>query len=245
MLIGVSGISFALSLRCWQYASTRWSLKNLVALTFVLEILLVFVVGLFTMIPGSALFQAQPAGANTATVGLLFAAISIGLFNGIYNAFFWTTQRTLFIELLGKNDTGRQYGNFQIFVTLFLKAGILLGGFLLDNGGFVWLLAISAGISAASGVWLTGSRTSNRILHQQSQRVGNRQSLVYTDKRGSRQAFAIDGIFLYLESHFWTLSLFLLVNEDYTRLGLAVILLAAGFAVMFYLIKNRIDKGCL
>ena len=242
LLIGISGFSFALSLRCWQYASTRWSLKHLVGLTFVLEILLVFVVGLFTMVPGSGLFQTQPAGESVASAGLLMAAISIGLFNGIYNAFFWTTQRTLFIELLGKNDTGRQYGNFQIFVTLFLKAGILLGGFLLDSGGFVWLLAISAGISGASGIWLARSATSNRILNQQSLRVGNRQSLTYSDQRGSRQAFAIDGIFLYLESHFWTLSLFLLVHEDYSRLGFAVVLLAAGFAVMFYLIKNRIDK---
>jgi len=58
----------------------------------------------------------------------------------------------------------------------------------------------------------------------------------------SLPVFAIDGLFLYLESHFWTLSLFLLVKQDYSKLGIAVILLAVAFAAMFYLIKNRIDQ---
>ena len=230
-----------LSLRLWQHLSVRWSLKHLVALTFALEVVLVFTVGIFTSVPGMALFQ-QPSGAvGTGSGVLIFTAAIIGLCNGLYNAFFWTTQRTLFLEQLGQNDAGRQYGNFQIFVTLFLKLGILLGGFLLDNGGFIWLLAISAGFSAASHLWLARFADAGRRLHTQNRLISTRQSLQFSDDRGSRPAFAIDGIFLYLESHFWTLSLFLVVSQDFSRLGIAVVLLALGFALMFFLIKNRID----
>jgi hypothetical protein len=67
-------------------------------------------------------------------------------------------------------------------------------------------------------------------------------SLAYADARGSRPVFMIDGLFLYLESHFWTLTLFLVVREDYGRLGIAVVGLAVVFAALFYLIKNRIDQ---
>ena len=172
---------------------------------------------------------------------IILAAVCIGFFNGFYNAFFWTTQRTLFIEQLGSNDSGKQYGNFQIFVTLFLKAGILLGGLLLEHAGFVWLLALSAGISVASNLHLARAKSSMVTLHSTVKRIGILQSLRFSDKHGSRPTFAIDGVFLYLESHFWTLSLFLVVRQDFSALGLTVVLLAAGFALFFLAIKNRID----
>ena len=245
LLVGISGIAFASSLWVWQFLSHRYSLKHLIALTFVLEITVVMVVGLFTVVPGMALFQASGAAAaatTTPTLPLVWAAVVIGFFNGLYNAFFWTTQRTLFLQQLGQNDTGKQYGNFQIFVTVFLKAGILLGGFLLDSGGFVWLLGLSAGVGAASTLWLARARRGEQPLTTQSICANSLQALTFTDKRGSRPTFAIDGIFLYLESHFWTLSLFLIVRQDFSRLGIAVVLLALGFAVLFFLIKNRIDR---
>lgn len=243
LLIGVSGIAFATSLAVWQRLANRYSLRHLVALTFVLEIALVVVVGLYTVVPGMALFQMPGDSVTTAATGkLVIAAMVIGIFNGLYNAFFWTTQRTLFLQQLGHNDTGKQYGNFQIFVTVFLKLGILLGGFLLDSGGFVWLLAMSAGIGAASNLWLSNATRGKRPLNPTKVSTNSRQAFVFTDKRGSRLAFAIDGIFLYLESHFWTLSLFLIVKQDFSRLGIAVVLLALGFAVLFFVIKNRIDR---
>ena len=239
----MSGVSFALSLGLWQRWSIRWPLHRLIALSFVLEIVLIVVVGLFTTIPGMPLFATLDDPASATSRGLMLAAMGIGFFNGLYNGFFWTTQRTLFLSQLGRNDAGKQYGNFQIFVTLFLKAGILLGGFLLDHGGFIWLLALSAGISVVSAMWLadTGSN-GNKPLRLPDNGVSARQSLKFSDQRGSRQAFTLDGIFLYLESHLWTLSLFLAVKQDFARLGFAVVLLALGFAVLFFLIKNRIDQ---
>lgn len=240
LLIGMSGVSFVAVLRPWQYLWRNGQLKPLITSTFILELLLVGAVGFFTTTPGAALFPETSAQLSNPSFKLALAAATIGLLNGLYNAFFWTTQRCLFVQQLGANDTGKQYGNFQIFVTLFLKFGILLGGLLLDKGGFVWLLALSAGVGFAASSYL-----STRLEHGEAKRHDTTTlftSLRFRDNCGSRPVFAIDGIFLYLESHFWTLSLFLVVREDFSRLGIAVVLLALSFAVVFLLIKNRIDQ---
>ncbi|MGQ7845681.1 hypothetical protein ACUNV4_14460 [Granulosicoccus sp. 3-233] len=244
LMIGLSGLGFTAALGLWQALSRRWQLKHLVALTFILELLLLGAVGLVTTVPGAALFTAAGNAVSVSTPDMIVAAAVLGLFNGLYNAFFWTTQRTLFMQLLGKNDTGRQYGNFQIFVMVFLKIGILLGGVLLDTGGFVWLLALSAGTSLIANLHLAGKPTGQQPLarHDESTAVTLRDSIAFRDKRGSQPIFLIDGVFLYLESHFWTLTLFLVVQEDFGRLGLAVVVLALTFAALFYLIKNRIDQ---
>lgn len=239
VLIGVSGLSFTVALWPWQSVWYRWKARKLIFLTFVFELLLVASVGWFSTIPGSALFN-KPDNSTLPVNDVLLAVCVIGLANGVYNAFFWTTQRSLFLQQLGQNDSGRQYGNFQIFVTVFLKIGILLGGLLLDFGGFLWLLALSAGTGFAATSYL-GKNAYSAVKAQRS-RVTLRQSLRYKDRHGSHRVFAIDGLFLYLESHFWTLSLFLIVREDYSRLGIVVVGLAVIFAVLFYLIKNRIDQ---
>jgi len=240
ILVGVSGLSFVAALRIWQRLFRRPTTRLLITTTFALELLLVVVVGLFTTVPGAALFMQQGVEQNMTLGALLLAAVIIGIANGLYNAFFWTTQRCLFLQILGNNDTGKQYGNFQIFVTLFLKAGILLGGVLLDTGGFIWLLALSAGISFSASTWLSGTTLEKPALKKIPATLMD--SLRYTDKQGSREVFTIDGLFLYLESHFWTLSLFLLVSQDFSRLGLTVVILALVFGVVFFLLKNRIDQ---
>lgn len=245
LLIGVSGLSFVAALGLWQKLAASWRLKQLVSITFILELVLLVCVGLLTTVPGAALFTAPDNETALTTQNLVTAAIILGIANGLYNAFFWTTQRTLFIEQLGRNDSGRQYGNFQIFVMVFLKVGILLGGLLLETGGFVWLLALSAGISLVANLHLAGKPGGQARLTQSQQngtQTSLRGSLVFTDQRGSREIFLVDGIFLYLESHFWTLTLFLVVREDFGKLGVAVVVLAVVFAALFYVIKNRIDQ---
>ncbi|MEE9322760.1 MAG: hypothetical protein V3U76_20120 [Granulosicoccus sp.] len=225
VLIGVSGLAFCVSLSAWQHVSTHHSLNYLVVLTFALEILL-----LITVLLTSS--SALPAA------GLMLPLL-IGIGNGIYNAFFWTTQRTLFVQSMGNNDTGRRYGNFQIVVGAFLKIGILAGGWLLDLGGLMWLLLISVLVASAAAFWL--ARQPPQPLQQES---GTRWScsLKFQDKQGSHTVFRIDGFFLYLESHFWTVSLFLLVREDFSRLGIVVVVLAIVFALLFWLLKNSIDQ---
>ncbi len=167
------------------------------------------------------------------------AIVVLGIANGLYNGFFWTTQRTLFLQLLGRNDTGKRYGNFQIFVTVFLKIGILIGGWSLEAGGLPWLLALSAIISALSAWWFY-RHAQTQPLHDTTA-VGFVKALGYDDKHHSRWVFGVDGFFLFLESHYWTLSLFMLADENYTRFGVIVVVLALLFGLLFYLIKNTID----
>jgi len=219
LLIGVSGLSFCVALSVWQNLSRTMPLKTLMCLTFAFECVLVAI----------TLF------ASTSVI----AIVVLGIANGVYNGFFWTTQRTLFLQLSGQNDSGKRYGNFQIFVTVFLKIGILIGGWLLDTGGLPWLLGLSVVISAASSWWFY-HRAKNQPLHQ-TPRVSFMAALYYKDENRSRAVFVADGFFLFLESHYWTLSLFMLANENYARLGLIVGVLALLFGLLFYLIKNTID----
>ena len=170
----------------------------------------------------------------------LLSLLPLAIINGVYNAFFWTTQRTLFISITSHNSTGRQYGNFQIFVTVFLKVGLLAGGLLLDAGGIKWLILLSAIVGLASSLWFY--RVVADAPLDQFDSTSLSQSLRYDDAQHSRRIFVIDGLFLYLESHFWTLSLFLLVKQDYSRLGITVVVLALVFSVLFFAIKNIIDK---
>ncbi len=220
LLIGVSGLSFCASLLLWQRVSAQVPLPTLLGITFLLECVLICTVAI---------------GGSTAAVIVL-----VGIANGLYNGFFWTTQRTLFLNMLGSNDTGRQYGNFQIFVTVFLKIGILLGGWLLELGGLIWLLGLSAMVSATSTVWFYHSNRNTGTLTTATLSLNS--VLRFRDARRSRSVFIIDGFFLFLESHYWTLSLFALTNQNYTQLGLIVIVLALVFALIFYLIKNKIDS---
>ncbi len=45
-----------------------------------------------------------------------------------------------------------------------------------------------------------------------------------------------------MESHFWTLSLFWVTDQNFTRLSITIILLGALFGVAFFIAKNTIDK---
>ena len=218
-LIGVSGLSFCVALSVWQRLSKSLSLRTLLCLTFALECALV----------ASTFF------ANTSFV----AVVMLGIANGLYNGFFWTTQRTLFLQLLGQNDSGKRYGNFQIFVGVFLKVGILVGGWLLAAGGLPWLLALSAIISAISAWWFY-QHAQRQALHT-APTVSFTDALTYQDNHRSRAVFGVDGFFLFLESHYWTLTLFMLADENFARLGIIVVVLALLFGLMFYMIKNTID----
>lgn len=221
LFIGISGLSFCAVLSLWQHAARRWPLPRLIATTFVIEISLI---GTLALLGNS-----------------LFGLAALAVVNGLYNAFFWTTQRTLFLGITTASNTGRQYGNFQIFVTVFLKVGLLVGGVLLDAGGIFWLLLLSAITGLASSFWFYHDQATTEPLDQ-FDGTNVSASLGFNDGQRSRQVFIIDGLFLYLESHFWTLSLFLLVNEDYSRLGVTIVVLALVFSAIFYAIKNTIDQ---
>jgi len=230
VLIGTSGLAFVLALNLWQKLASACSLRTLIGISLVLELILVGLI----MTSSDWQLDAQ----------VLSIPILIGVANGFYNAFFWTTQRVLFAQSLGQNDSGKRYGNFQIFVAVFLKVGILAGGLLLDFAGLPWLFAMSAAVALSSFFWIRQFDCSQPLYpaSHQAAAITLWQSLRYKDRRNSGSIFAIDGLFLYLESHFWTVSLFLLVGEDFSRLGAVVVVLAIVFAALFWLLKNLIDS---
>ena len=242
LLVGVSGLAFAAALTPWQRMARRRSLAALVGRTFTLELVLVLLVALGGLALGAGFGTGIGADADGTATGLVALAVAllVGLANGAYNAFYWTTQRALFASIGSERDSGRRYGNLQIVVAAGLKLGILLGGLLLDADGVHWVLLLSAVVALIAARAL--ARDAGTVPLQVEPVVAWRQSLAFRDRAGSRPVFALDGLFLYLESHFWTLSLFLLVSEDLSRLGVVVVVLGIVFALLFLLIKNRIDR---
>ena len=105
-MMGASGLAFVGVLSVWQRLFRSGSLNLLIWLTFSLELLLIVTLGYFTLVPGEALHQSSLASDDGLSFSPMFACLTIGLANGAYNAFFWTTQRSLFLQLLG----GKRYG---------------------------------------------------------------------------------------------------------------------------------------
>lgn len=58
-----------------------------------------------------------------------------------------------------------------------------------------------------------------------------------------RPVFVVDGLFLFLETWFWILSLYLLGSQSLSRLGITVIALALLLSLTFLVIKRWIDKS--
>jgi len=229
LLIAATAAAFTLNLRPWQRMVYKRPLRTLLWLSFALECLLVF-----------ALIH-WPLLARSGTP-MMVGVVLLGALSGSYNAWFWTTQRTLFLAMTQSSNTGRQYGNFQIFVTVFLKVGILVGGLLIDANAIAWILWLSVLLSAMVLAWYHVALPMQHLSLNSPKPITLSSSFTYRDTCRSFPIFLLDGLFLFLESHFWLLSLFLVVREDYSTLGVAVVALAVFFAVTFWLLKNTIDS---
>lgn len=234
LFIAITGLGFLLALPLWQnlYSANRW--PWIISLSFIFEALLLVVMLSYTE--------------------RLFAALDmiiLGVLNGAYLCFYWTTQRTLFTRLSQPAQTvsanehtktqssGNDFGNFQIVVMVLLKLGILLSAFLLDSDNSQALLVLGLALSAFSIIFLLFSAPKLNISqpklsseqHYQSQKIALSTSAV----------FFLDGIFLYLESYFWLLSLYLIAQQDVMQLGMLVIGLTVLLAFVFWGIKSKID----
>lgn len=222
LFIALTGFAFCGTLWVWDRLRLVVSLKTMIIVSFLVEIIFLSII--FTKYSPSIFYL-------------------LAVLNGIYNCLFWTLNRVLFFETLTSKDSGRKYGNLQIIVTLFLKTGIFIGGLLLEyfDYSYVYLLSLFVAI-VASSVFLR--RTT--ILHQPEQLtelkpLSFRAILTFKMNNRSGLVFIFDGWFLFLESYFWIISVFLIVQESFWRLGIVVIVLAILFGALFYLFKNRID----
>lgn len=170
--------------------------------------------------------------------------IIVGLVNGIFSCCFWTIQRLLFVTSVSPGNSGRNFGNTQIMVVLILKAAILIGGFFLEQGRESLLFIGSCLVVVSAILFFSGrppSREATNEIHS-APVLSFKNILTFRDNRHSRTVFAIDGLFLYLESYFWLISLFLVVEEDFRNLGLLTVVLALFFGALFLAIKNAIDR---
>ncbi len=222
LFISLSGIGFCLGMWVWDRLRHRVSLITIIGLSLLLEAALLLNVHYLEM--------------STDILLLL------GLTYGVYNSFFWTTMRALFFDQVSPDNSGRKYGNFQIFVGLLLQIGILMGGFLLEKSSFVNLLYLSVLIGVAGFVLLSVSKPQYPDTLLKSRSITIRDIFKFRDGESSRTIFIIDGFYLFLESFFWVITLFLLVHESFYTLGLLVMGLAVIFAILFYALKNMIDR---
>ena len=224
IFIAIAGFGFCLGLWVWDRLRLKIDLSSMIVLSLLLEMLLLLNVYILNM---------------DMTLSVL---VSLGICYGVYNCFFWTTQRALFFEIIEPSNSGRKYGNFQIFVGALLQIGILLGGLLLERAGFVYIVVLSAVAAVAGFMVLLVNKPEYPDTLNHTKALGLREVLKFTDKDASRPIFILDGIYLFLESFFWLLSLFLIAHESFTRLGIMIMALAVIFGILFYLLKNTIDR---
>lgn len=224
IFIGLAGLGFCAGLWAWDRLRRRIDLTSMIALSLLLEMLLLLNVYLLDMDM------------------TLPALVSLGLCYGVYNCFFWTSQRALFFEIIAPHNSGRKYGNFQIFVGALLQAGILLGGILLERDNFLYIVMLSGVVALTGFMLLAANKPHYPASLNQTEALRWREIIGFTDQDASKTIFMVDGLYLFLESFFWVVSLFLIAHESFTTLGIMVLALAVIFGVLFYLLKNMIDR---
>lgn len=224
IFIALAGFGFCMGLWAWDRLRLRIDLTSMIALSLLLELLLLLNVYLLDM---------------DMTLPVLF---SLGFYYGMYNCFFWTTQRALFFDIIEPKNSGRKYGNFQIFVGALLQVGILFGGLLLEKASFFYIVVLSVAVAICGFIALINHKPQYSEMLAQTPAIKLREVIHFNDKDFSKIIFIVDGFFLFLESFFWVVSLFLIARESFTTLGIMVLSLAVIFGIIFYLLKNMIDQ---
>jgi len=221
--VALSAVGFLIALTIWDRlrANANWSV--IIALSFILQMMLV----------GLLIWDAQ------------WVLLSAGaIINGAAGCFYWSTQRLLFESITSDKNSGNTFGNFQILVVFSLKFGILIGSFLLDSEYINTLIFLSFSAS------LIGFYLLNKLLHKTHHLLSKLQPVAFSlseilsfkDEYRSKSIFMVDGLFLFLESYFWVLTLYMLTKESLSTLGLLIVALSVLLAVIFFVMKKVIDK---
>jgi len=224
--IAIGGAGFLIGLWAWDRLRQIISLPVLQLGSFAAFVAMMLMVALQHSPPSSAWLM-------TGVLALCY---------GVYQSLFWTTQRALFLELVTPANSGRAYGNFQLFVFAALQLGILFGGWMLEYSGFGLLLGLSLLLAVAFAMLLWRSQGEYSADLRETPVISLTDIISFRDRERSRRIFLLDGLFLFFESFFWVISLFLLAHQSFTRLGAIVIVLAICFGALYYLLKNTIDR---
>jgi len=221
--IALTAIGFLVALYYWDWLRAQHHWAKLISFSFIFQ----------------SLFVAILLLDNLSVLTTLGALI-----NGAAGCFYWSTQRLFFQAITEDNNTGNTFGNFQIFVAFALKVGVLLGSYLLGMEYFIALLATSFGVS------LIGFISVNKIFENALQphslpqvpAISLKQVVQFVDSFRSKLIFMADGLFLFLESYFWVLTIYMLTKENVMQLGLIIIMLSVALALIFFVMKRYIDR---
>lgn len=220
--IVLTAVGFLIALHFWDRLRSHRSWQQIIYLSFLFQALLV----------GLLLWDEQ------------YLIISIGaMINGVAGCFYWSTQRFLFQAITQDKNTGNTFGNFQIVVVFSLKIGILVGSYLLGMQYFIILLVLSLAFSLLGLYLLNHSLSKDNALYalKQLPAFTLKQILQFKDEHKSKRIFAVDGLFLFLESYFWVLTLYMLTQQSIMQLGLVIVVLSLLLALIFFIIKKHID----
>ena len=222
--VALSAVGFLLALIVWDRLRAKAHWQTIIALSFILQMLLV----------GLLIWDAQ------------WLLISVGaLINGAAGCFYWSTQRILFQAITSDRNSGNTFGNFQIVVVICLKLGILVGSFLLDSDYINVLIFLSFGASSIGFCILNKQlqKSANLLAEQQPAAFSLSDIWAFKDHYRSKTIFMVDGLFLFLESYFWVLTIYMLTKESLTTLGLVIVVLSILLAVIFFVLKKIIDNS--
>ncbi|WP_022942060.1 MFS transporter [Psychromonas hadalis] len=221
--IVLSAVGFLGALYAWDRLRAKAKWVVIIALSFILQMMLV----------GLLVWDS------------LWLLLSIGaLINGAAGCFYWSTQRLLFQAITSDKNSGNTFGNFQILVVFSLKFGILMGSFMLDSDYIKSLIVISFCASLAGFYALTKLLRQTEHLLTASQPGAFSLSTIFAfkDNFHSKKIFMVDGLFLFLESYFWVLTLYMLTKENLMKLGLLIVVLSVLLALIFFVVKKVIDR---
>jgi MFS family permease len=221
--IALTAVGFLFALYYWDRLRAAHDWKKLISLSFLFQSALVIL-----------LMWAKPS--ILLTIGALI--------NGAAGCFYWSTQRLLFQAITEDSNTGNTFGNFQILVVIALKVGVLFGSYLLGMQYLISLLLLSF-IVALLGFLLVYKNLimDAQLLHmKQVPAFTLKQIIHFKDQHQSVLIFVIDGLFLFLESYFWLLTIYMLTQQNVMQLGLILIALTIFLAVIFFFIKKYIDS---
>jgi MFS family permease len=221
--VALSAFGFLIALFVWDRLRAKSSWSLIIALSFILQMILV----------GLLIWDAQ------------WLLLSVGaLVNGAAGCFYWSTQRLLFQSITSHKNSGDTFGNFQILVMLCLKLGILIGSFMLNAEHIKSLIVLSFFASLVGFLLLRRLLSQKANLLNEAQPVAFSLSKIFTFKDAfhSKSIFIIDGLFLFLESYFWVLTLYMLTQESLLKLGLLIVALSVLLAIIFFVVKRVIDR---
>ena len=219
--VALNGVGYCLTLYLWDRLRRQLGWNKIIAISFFLELAVV----------------------GSVVVDHALAAIHfIAVLNGAYGCFFWMSQRLLFAQCSDSSNSGRKFGNFQIVVMVLLKTGILAGGYLwqVQGAGSVFLVTLIIVIAAA--IYHLCITLPAELTYSAEARVTIKSVITFRDANQSRPVFFADGLFLFAESYFWVITLYLISGQDLSMLGVLVVSLSIVLAVIFYLIKNTLDR---